>query len=162
MIFFNLLAMICLVQPIIPLAFLVTRTHCCMFNLVSTRITRSFSAELFSSWVILSMWWCTGTVPPQATVFILYSLKLLLAHNSSAYLGLSILSFRSTVKMLNSTAPYTDLWGTPLVASLQIDFVQHCNLAYYYLRNVSEGMLCIAILTLCFLICKEWLLSFVF
>ncbi|KAK4827750.1 hypothetical protein QYF61_021221 [Mycteria americana] len=54
----DLLAILLLMQPRIPSAFFKGRVHCLLiFNLVSTRTLRSFSAKLFSSWAVLSTYW---------------------------------------------------------------------------------------------------------
>ncbi|KAK4810782.1 hypothetical protein QYF61_008754, partial [Mycteria americana] len=82
----DLLAILCLMQPRIPLA-LAARAHCwLMFNLVSTRTPRSFSARLLSSWVAPSIYWCLGLFLPKCRTWHfpwLNCMRFLSAHFSS-------------------------------------------------------------------------------
>ncbi|KAK4809169.1 hypothetical protein QYF61_006427 [Mycteria americana] len=73
--FLELLAVLYLMQPRIPLAFCAARAHYwLMFNLVPTRILRSFFARLLSSWVAPSIYW--GGILPQVQVFALLLVEL--------------------------------------------------------------------------------------
>jgi len=60
----NLLAVLFLMQPRMLLAFFAVRTHCwLMFNLLSTRTSKSHSAELLSSHLASSMHWQNLALP---------------------------------------------------------------------------------------------------
>ena len=50
----NLLAVLCLMQPRVPMAVFATRVHrWLLYSFVSTRMTRSLSAKMLSSWLVL-------------------------------------------------------------------------------------------------------------
>lgn len=124
-------------QPRIPLAFLVTRTHCwLMFNSESNRTSRSFSAKLScfpAGWpVVCTVWGCSSWgsglcdspcwIPQvcQLQCFQPTEVPLqggLLSFVSSAYLLRvnSTPSSRSFMKMLNKTGLSNDPWDTPLI-----------------------------------------------
>lgn len=70
-------------QPRIPFALITAQTHCWLvFNLVSIRTPRAFSAELLSSWMPSA---CPGTwdCSSLGADFLLNFMKLLIAHFSS-------------------------------------------------------------------------------
>ena len=53
-------------HPRIPLAFLAARAHCwLMINLLSSRTSRSLSAELLSNRSAPSLYWCMGLLLPR-------------------------------------------------------------------------------------------------
>lgn len=61
--FSDMLAMLCLMQSIMPLAFFVAMAHCwLMFSLLSFR---PFFTELFFSWVVHSRYWCPTLFLPR-------------------------------------------------------------------------------------------------
>ena len=62
----DLMATLPLMQPRIPLAFLVARAHCWLtLNLVSTKSPSSFSTKLLPSWSAASIWGCLGLFHPR-------------------------------------------------------------------------------------------------
>ena len=62
----NLLAMLGLMQPRIPLAFFPRNAHYSLtFRLVSNRTSTSFSAKLIFSWVASSQFWYLGLLLPR-------------------------------------------------------------------------------------------------
>lgn len=117
-------------------AYLGSPCQCChcwfMFNLVS-RTSRFFSAELLSSWMIPSIYWCQGFSLPTCTTAHLVELNETLSSpplqpaDSMAHFSTTLLCFlssanllrvhystssRSLTKMLNRIGTSTNPWGT--------------------------------------------------
>lgn len=144
----DLLAMISLMQPGIPLATFTARAHCWVIsNLLSNRTTISFSAKLLSSHSFPSLYWFMGLFLPKCRIChfpLLNSMRLLLGHFSSlpkflwmaaqpscisaspsdfvSFADLHSVSSSRSLKMLNSTGSSGDPWDTLLVTGVHLDF----------------------------------------
>jgi len=82
-----LLAALHLTQPRVLSTFFAAGAHCwLMVNLVSTRTSRGFSANLLSSWAAPSIYWCMGLSLPRCRTLhfpLLNCMRFLSAHFSS-------------------------------------------------------------------------------
>jgi len=153
-------------QPSILLAFFASAAHCSLtLSLLSDWTPRSFYTELLPLWVDPSLC-CTPEFcfPQCKTLYLslLNFIRFLLAHSSSlsrsscrvtypskvsssplsllllanfirVYL---ILSSRSLKKILNSTGPNTNPWGTPLVTDCQ--FEKELFTTTLWVKSVSQ------------------------
>lgn len=83
-------------QPRILLDFFATRTHCwLMVSFLSTRILRSFYAELLSRQLTTGMYWCLGSFIPRSRTLhypLLNSMRFLLAQFSSLSKSLQMMA----------------------------------------------------------------------
>lgn len=105
-----------LMQPRVPFAFFAARVHCwIVFNLVSTRILRSFSAELFSSWAAPSTHQCKELLLPRYRT--LYFPLL----NSMIYLSSQ---FSRLLRFLWSTAWLSGISGTPPAFATSVNLLR--------------------------------------
>ena len=84
---FDLLTVLFLTLPNMLLVFCATRVHCLLtFDYMSTRIPRSFSAQLVSSWLASSMYCCLGLFLHRWKIWhfsLMNFMTFLLAHSSS-------------------------------------------------------------------------------
>ena len=145
------LAMFPLMQPRVRLAFWTVSTHCwLMSSFSSTGTHKSFLAELLSITLAPSLYWYLGLPWPMCRTLHLILLNLMrftqahfLSLSKSLWMvfqpsslltaPLSLMSSAnllkvhsiplsmSRMKILTSTGPSNDPWGTPLVTSLHLD-----------------------------------------
>lgn len=109
----NFLAILCIVQPRLLLAFLSVRACCwLMFNLVFTRTPTSFSARLHCSCVAPNTCWCLGLFLPRYRTlhFLLNIMRCLSAHFSSLWRSIRMTVQPSRVSAAPSSFVSLENW----------------------------------------------------
>lgn len=126
------------------LAFFALRSRLWTFSMLTIRSARAFYAELLSSWLTPTLCWCSGLFLPRCVTWHFYlsfsfacfsspstSTWMADAHGDQHVLNHLGTWLKDTLCLivhviradLNSLGLNIDFWGTPPMASIQLDFL---------------------------------------